>query len=75
MTLGLLGVQRLRNAIREHVDDPRRLVEALDAVMEAELTPSYKKTSGVVPGSPRSTRSAGDARPNRRAVWPGSGKR
>ncbi len=44
MTLGLLGVQRLRNAIREHVDDPRRLVEALDAVMEAELTPWYRET-------------------------------
>lgn len=44
MTLGLLGVQRLRDTIREHGDDPRRLVEALDAVMEAELTSWYRET-------------------------------
>jgi flavin-dependent dehydrogenase len=44
ISFGLMGVQRLRDAIRNHPDDPRRFAQAWDAVTEAELTPWYRET-------------------------------
>jgi 2-polyprenyl-6-methoxyphenol hydroxylase-like FAD-dependent oxidoreductase len=41
MSLGLMHVQRLRDAVRTHLDDPRGFAELWDAVTEAELTPWY----------------------------------
>lgn len=43
MSLGLMHVQRLRDAIRAHLDDPREFAEVWDAVTEAELTPWYRE--------------------------------
>lgn len=44
MSLGLLHAAHLREAIRDHLDDPRGFAEAWDAVTEAELTPWYRET-------------------------------
>lgn len=44
MTLGLLHVKLLREAIGEHLDEPRQLVEAFDVATEAEVTPWYRET-------------------------------
>ena len=44
MTLGLLGVQHLRDVIRSHPEDPHRLAEAWDVVAQAELVPWYRET-------------------------------
>ena len=44
MTLGLLHVQILRDMVREHLDEPYELAQALDARTEAELTPWYRET-------------------------------
>lgn len=44
ISLGLIGVGSLRDAVRKHLDDPRRLAQAWDAVTEAELTPWYRET-------------------------------
>ena len=44
MTLGLLGVQHLRDLIRSHLENPHRLAEAWDAVAQAELVPWYRET-------------------------------
>ena len=42
MTLGLIHVQRLRDVIRAHLDDPVEFAEVWDAVTEAELAPWYR---------------------------------
>jgi 2-polyprenyl-6-methoxyphenol hydroxylase-like FAD-dependent oxidoreductase len=42
MSLALMHVQRLRDVIRSHLDDPREFAEVWDAVTEAELTPWYR---------------------------------
>ncbi len=72
MSLGLMHVQRLRDVLQAHLDDPREFAEAWDAVTEAELTPWYRDNveedrarmqemealrRGVAPDPPR-TRSA-----------------
>ena len=44
ISFGLLGVERLRDVIREHLDDPRQFARAWDSVTEAELTPWYRET-------------------------------
>jgi flavin-dependent dehydrogenase len=44
MTLGFLHVQILRDVVREHVEEPHQLAQALDARTEAELTPWYRET-------------------------------
>jgi len=44
MTLGLLGVQHLRDVIRSHLENPYRLAETWDAVAQAELVPWYRET-------------------------------
>jgi 2-polyprenyl-6-methoxyphenol hydroxylase-like FAD-dependent oxidoreductase len=44
MTLGLMHVQLLREAIGEHLDEPRQLVEAFDLATEDEVTPWYRET-------------------------------
>jgi flavin-dependent dehydrogenase len=44
MSVGLLHAQRLRDTIRDHLDDPREFAVAWDAVTEAELTPWYRET-------------------------------
>lgn len=44
MTLGLLGVQRLVEVIREHLDDPSEFARAWDAAAQAELAPWYRET-------------------------------
>lgn len=44
MTLGLLHVGRLRDAVRSDLDQPRRFAETWDAVTETELTPWYRET-------------------------------
>jgi 2-polyprenyl-6-methoxyphenol hydroxylase-like FAD-dependent oxidoreductase len=43
MTLGLLGVQHLRDAIRSHLENPHRLAKTWDAVTQAELVPWYRE--------------------------------
>lgn len=43
MALGLMHVQRLRDTVREHLEDPRGFAQAWDAVTEAELTPWYRE--------------------------------
>ena len=43
VSLGLMHVQRLRDAIRAHLDDPREFAEVWDGVTEAELTPWYRE--------------------------------
>jgi 2-polyprenyl-6-methoxyphenol hydroxylase-like FAD-dependent oxidoreductase len=43
MSLGLMHVQRLREVVRTHLDDPREFAEVWDAVTEAELTPWYRE--------------------------------
>jgi 2-polyprenyl-6-methoxyphenol hydroxylase-like FAD-dependent oxidoreductase len=43
MALGLMHVQRLRDVIRAHLDDPYEFAEAWDAVTEAELMPWYRE--------------------------------
>lgn len=70
MSLGLMHVQRLRDVIRGHLDDPREFAEAWDAVTEAELTPWYRENleedrerlhemralrHGLEPGLPRTS--------------------
>ena len=42
MSLGLMHVQRLRDVIRSHLDDPLEFADVWDAVTEAELTPWYR---------------------------------
>jgi 2-polyprenyl-6-methoxyphenol hydroxylase-like FAD-dependent oxidoreductase len=44
MSLGLMHIQRLRDVVRAHLDNPRELAEVWDAVTEAELTPWYRET-------------------------------
>ena len=44
ISFGLLGVQRLCDVVREHLDDPVQFAQAWDAVTEAELTPWYRET-------------------------------
>lgn len=44
MTLGLLGVQHLRDVIHSHLENPHRLAETWDAVAQAELVPWYRET-------------------------------
>ena len=39
-----MHARRLRDVVRAHLDDPRELAEAWDAVTEAELTPWYRDT-------------------------------
>jgi 2-polyprenyl-6-methoxyphenol hydroxylase-like FAD-dependent oxidoreductase len=73
MSLGLRHVQHLREVIREHLGDPRRLAEEWSAVTEAELAPWYRETVeedrarmaeiealryGLVPGRPRGSSAA-----------------
>ena len=43
MSLGLMHVQRLRDVIRAHLDDPLEFAEVWDAVTEAELAPWYRE--------------------------------
>ena len=43
MALGLMHVQRLRDVIRAHLDDPYEFAEVWDVVTEAELTPWYRE--------------------------------
>jgi 2-polyprenyl-6-methoxyphenol hydroxylase-like FAD-dependent oxidoreductase len=43
MTLGLMHVQRLRDTIRAHAENPLVFAQAWDAVTEAELTPWYRE--------------------------------
>jgi 2-polyprenyl-6-methoxyphenol hydroxylase-like FAD-dependent oxidoreductase len=43
MSLGLLHVQRLRDVVRTHLDDPREFAEVWHAVTEADLTPWYRE--------------------------------
>lgn len=43
MSLGLMHVQRLRDVIRLHLDDPREFAQTWDAVTEAELAPWYRE--------------------------------
>ena len=76
MTLGLLGVWHLREVIRSHLENPHRLAETWDAVAQTELTPWYAKPSKrIVPGSPRSKRSAAEPNPRLRAASPSSSER
>ena len=42
--LGLDHVSRLRDTVREHLDDAREFTEAWDALTEAEFTPWYRAT-------------------------------
>jgi 2-polyprenyl-6-methoxyphenol hydroxylase-like FAD-dependent oxidoreductase len=44
IALGLGHAARLRDVVRAHLDDPRELAEAWDAVTEAEFTPWYRAT-------------------------------
>jgi 2-polyprenyl-6-methoxyphenol hydroxylase-like FAD-dependent oxidoreductase len=44
MTLALVHATRLRDVVREHLDDPRGFAAAWDAVTEAELAPWYRET-------------------------------
>ncbi len=44
MTLGLMGVQHLRDVIHSHPENPHRLAETWDAVAQAELVPWYRET-------------------------------
>jgi 2-polyprenyl-6-methoxyphenol hydroxylase-like FAD-dependent oxidoreductase len=44
MTLGLVQVQALRDAVRAHIDDPRQCTAAWAASLDAELTPWYRET-------------------------------
>jgi 2-polyprenyl-6-methoxyphenol hydroxylase-like FAD-dependent oxidoreductase len=43
MSLGLMHVQRLRDAVRGHLDHPAEFAEAWDAVTEHELVPWYRE--------------------------------
>lgn len=43
MSLGLMHVQRLRDTIRAHQDDPWEFAQAWDAVTDAEITPWYRE--------------------------------
>ncbi|MBV9944578.1 MAG: FAD-dependent monooxygenase [Solirubrobacterales bacterium] len=43
MSLGLMHVQRLRDVIGAHLENPRELAEAWDEATEAELTPWYRE--------------------------------
>jgi 2-polyprenyl-6-methoxyphenol hydroxylase-like FAD-dependent oxidoreductase len=43
MSLGMMHVQRLRDVIRAHLNEPREFAEVWDAVTEAELTPWYRE--------------------------------
>jgi 2-polyprenyl-6-methoxyphenol hydroxylase-like FAD-dependent oxidoreductase len=44
LALGLDHAARLRDTVRAHLDDPRELSEAWDAVTEREFTPWYRAT-------------------------------
>jgi len=44
LTLGFMQAGRLRDVVRQQLDDPRGLAEAWDRVTEAELTPWYRET-------------------------------
>ena len=72
MALGLMHVQRLRDVIRAHLENPRELAEVWDQVTEAELVPWFRENvaedraraaemealrNGLEPGRPQ-TRSA-----------------
>ena len=43
IAFGLMHVQRLRDVIRTHLDDPLEFANVWDAVTEAELTPWYRE--------------------------------
>ncbi|MBV9683076.1 MAG: FAD-dependent monooxygenase [Solirubrobacterales bacterium] len=43
MSLGLMHVQRLRDVIRAHLENPREFADAWDQVTEAVLTPWYRE--------------------------------
>lgn len=43
MSLGLMHVQRLRDAVRAHLHDPLEFSEAWDTATEAELVPWYRE--------------------------------
>jgi 2-polyprenyl-6-methoxyphenol hydroxylase-like FAD-dependent oxidoreductase len=47
ITLGLMHVQRLRDTVREHVDDPREFAAAWRAATEEEVGPWYRATVAV----------------------------
>jgi 2-polyprenyl-6-methoxyphenol hydroxylase-like FAD-dependent oxidoreductase len=47
IALGLVHAARLRDTVREHLDEPRDFAEAWDAVTEEELTPWYRATVAV----------------------------
>jgi len=42
LSLGLVHAQELRNAVREHLDDPAAFAAAWDARTEAAVTPFYR---------------------------------
>jgi flavin-dependent dehydrogenase len=42
LSVGLLHAQRLRDAVREGLDDPATLVRRFDAVTEADVSPFYR---------------------------------
>src|SRR5262249_59562187 len=44
LALGLGHAARLRDTVRAHLEDPRELAEAWDAVTEIEFTPWYRAT-------------------------------
>ena len=44
IALGLAHAALLRGAVREHPDDPARIVDAFDEATERELTPWYRAT-------------------------------
>lgn len=44
MSLGLCGVEHLRAAIAEHLENPLRFAEAWDEITEAELAPWYRES-------------------------------
>jgi 2-polyprenyl-6-methoxyphenol hydroxylase-like FAD-dependent oxidoreductase len=46
MSLGLVHVQRLRDVVRAHLNDPLELAKVWDAVTEAELVPWYRENVG-----------------------------
>jgi flavin-dependent dehydrogenase len=44
LTLGFMQAMRLRDVVREQLEDPRGFAEAWDRVTEAEITPWYRET-------------------------------
>jgi 2-polyprenyl-6-methoxyphenol hydroxylase-like FAD-dependent oxidoreductase len=47
LALGLDNAARLRDIVRDHIDDPQALVRVWDEVTEAEFTPWYRATVAV----------------------------